>query len=127
MLGAISLVEELPTHVEPGHQGKPQELTEATQLIGQPMLVHKMFLGAEDGIVVEETVQHIDGLTDRPGNHLGVQDAVLVRNMGLHRQGLIVIPKVARRERAQQRAGLQPEALAIRGGDRAIPPDRTER
>src|SRR5262249_12310897 len=34
MLGAIQLVEELLTHVEPGHQGKPQEMTEAKQLIG---------------------------------------------------------------------------------------------
>src|ERR1043166_7480330 len=56
MLGAIQLVEELLTHVKPGHQGKPQEMTEAKQLIGKPMLVHKMFLGAQDGIVVEQAI-----------------------------------------------------------------------
>ena len=61
MLGAIQLVELLLAHVQPGHQGKAQEVTEAKQLVREAMLVDKMFPGAQDRIVVEQPVEYVDG------------------------------------------------------------------
>lgn len=88
-------------------------MTEAKELIGEAMLVHKMFLGTQHGIIAEQTIQNMDGFTHGTGNHLGMENRVLISRMGIHRQGLIVVTEVARVERAQKRAGLQSKALPI--------------
>src|SRR5689334_11922354 len=88
-------------------------MTEAKELVGKAMLVHKMFLRSEDRRVVEQPVQDVDRFADGAGNHLRVKHTMLVRDMGVDRQGLIVIAEVARIERAQEGAGLEPKALAI--------------
>ena len=90
------------THVEPGHQAIAQEMTEAKKLIRVAVGVDKMFLGSQDRVVIEESVEHINGLADGTGDHLGVEHTVLVRGVRVDRQGLIVVAEVARIERAEQ-------------------------
>ncbi len=102
-------------------------MTEAKELIGVAMGVDKMFLGAQDRIVAEEPIQHIDGLAEGAGNHLRVKHAVLIRDMRVDGQRLVVIAEVAWIERAEEGTGLEPEALPIGGRDRPITPDGTER
>ena len=71
--GPVELGELLLTHVESGHQAIAQEMTEAKQLIGVAVGVDKMFLGSQDRVVIEESVEHINGLADGTGDHLRVE------------------------------------------------------
>ena len=82
-----------------------------------------MFLGAQDRVVMEESVEHIKGRADGPGEHRGVEHTVLVRGVRIDRQGLLVGAEGARSERAEQGTGLQPKALAIGRRDRPVTPD----
>src|SRR5712691_3076504 len=102
-------------------------MTEAKELVREAMLVHKMFLRPEDRRVVEQSVKDVDRLADRTGNHLGVKYTVLIRDMGVDRQGLIVIAEVAWIERTQEGTGLEPEALTIGRRHGPITPHGTER
>ena len=57
--GGIRFVELLFVDREPGHQGIPQEVTQAKQLVGEAMLIDHMFFGPQDRIVVQQPVQYI--------------------------------------------------------------------
>jgi len=78
-------------------------------------------------MVVQQPIQHIRRLAEGAGNHLGMKHAVLIGDMGVDRQGLIVIAEVARIERAEERTSLEPEALPIGRRDRPVAPDGTQR
>jgi hypothetical protein len=56
VLRPIQLVEGLLADGEPRHQTVPQQVAQAKQLIGVPMLVDKMFFGAQERVVVQEPV-----------------------------------------------------------------------
>lgn len=59
-LGPIELVEGLLARIETRHQGQPQQVTEPKELVGEAMLIDKMFLGPQDRIVVEQAIEDIN-------------------------------------------------------------------
>jgi hypothetical protein len=102
-------------------------MTQAKELIGIAMLIDKMLFGAQDGIIGQEPIQDMNRFADGAGNHLGMKYAVLVGDTGVHRQCLVVVSKVSRVERAEERAGMQSEALAIGGRYSPIALDGAQR
>jgi hypothetical protein len=69
---------------------------------------------------VQQAIEHICGFAQAAGNDLGMEHAVLIRDMGIDGHGLIVIPEVAWIEGAQEGTRLEPEALPIGRGHGAI-------
>src|SRR5215510_12289614 len=126
VLRPVHLIERLFTHVEAWHQAIAEEMTEAKELIGVAMGIDKMFLGPQDRIVVQQSIEHIRGFAQSTGNDLRMEHAVLIRNVRIDGHRLIVIAEIARIKRAQEGTGLEPEALPIGRGHGAIAPDGTE-
>jgi hypothetical protein len=94
MLRAVQLVELLFGQREPRHQAIAQEMTEAKELVGEAMLIDKMFFGPEDRMVIQQAVQDIEGFADRTRNDLRMEDALLIGNMGVDGHRTIVIALV---------------------------------
>jgi hypothetical protein len=102
-------------------------VTEAKPLVGEAMLIDKMFLGTQDHIIIQEFIQDVEGFTNRAGNDLRMKHAMLIGGMCVHGQRPVVVPEVARIERAKEGARLKAEALSIGRRHGAIPPHGAER
>src|SRR5215475_8757173 len=57
----VHLIERLFTHREARHQAIAEEMTKAKELIGVAMGIDKMFLGPQDRMVVQQSIEHIRG------------------------------------------------------------------
>src|SRR5215831_15551292 len=73
VLRPVELVQRLFADRQAGHQTVAQQMAEAKQLIRIAMLIDKVFFGPQDGVVVQETVQHVRRLAERARDDLGMK------------------------------------------------------
>ena len=122
MLRAVQFVALVFGQGEARQQTRAQERTEAKELVGDALLIDKMFFGPEDRMGIQQPVQAREGFADRTRHDVRMQDTLLLRHLGVDRHRTVVIARGARGERAEPRTGLEPEALSVGGGPRAIAP-----
>lgn len=77
------------------------------------MGVREVLARPEDRVVLEESVEDVDGLTGRARDRPRREDRVLVRDVRIYRDGPLIKTKVARIKGGQQRTRVNPETLTV--------------
>ena len=68
-----------------------------------------MLARAQDRVVLEQSVQHVERFARRTGDGAGAEHAVVVGGVGIKRDGPLVIAEVPRVERGQQGTACTPK------------------
>lgn len=109
-----------------GHKRETEQITEGKELFGKPMSIGCNVRVGSSVSFCNKPSSNVEGFARRIGNDLGTQDTELIRDVTIDGEGPLVVAKVAGIEGPQERARLQPEALAIRRRAVATAPHRTQ-
>ena len=101
-------------------------MAQAPQGFGETVGVGGVQAGIQAGVVVEQAVENVGRLPRGAGDDLGGEDADAIADVGVDGDGLVVVAEVAGVVGADEGARRRAEALAIRGGQAAVAPDRGE-
>jgi hypothetical protein len=107
------------------HKREAQQITEAKHLIRIAMGIHDMRPDGQLRVVLQEAIQDVERFALGTGDDLGAKDTVLVGEMRVDTHRPVIIAKVPRIKRRQQRTFADPKALAIGGGALAFAPTPT--
>jgi hypothetical protein len=109
--------------LQPGHVGNAKQHAQTEQMLGKTVRIGRVFANGQCGVVVENAVEHVAGLTRRARDRLRAVDAVLVGGVRIELERAVVVAEIARINAAEQTVPLDREALAVGGGAASVAPD----
>jgi hypothetical protein len=99
--------------LNPGHKAEAQQIAEPEELRGKPMGIRIVLLGSEDGVIVQQSIEHVERFASGARDGAGPIDAPLIGQMRIHRQSAVIIAKVAGAETPHQGVGVERKALTV--------------
>ncbi len=109
------------------HEVVAQQVTEGEDDLSIAVGIGRVLANLEDSVVFQQSIQDVQRFAWTTGDHLGAEDGVLVRDMGVDADGLLVVAVITRIVGGQQAAGPNRKELRIRGRYRAAAVYRAQR
>jgi hypothetical protein len=82
--------------------------------------------GSEDGVIVQQFTEHVEHFASGAQDDAGPIDAPLIVQMRIHRQGAVIIAKVAGAVTPHQGVGVERKASTVGRGGESLTPGTTE-